>query len=549
MMRVMTFVALLIYIATVAFISVRAPGSTDLILVAVEQIFLTGALVSYLWWEGRNSNSPAGTPVRLPVWLPFACYLVLITVVIAFATRHAIGVDESAMLFQAKTFRTGNLSVPAPPESEGLYRAEFHFIQHVIYRGRWLSEYQPGWPAIIALAMTLGVQTLLNPALALLYLILVYKLAREVLGVDTAVLATLVLATAPAFLYLASGFLTHIPCGLFVLGAFYCAWRARQPDSPVRFLAGVVVCLACAATIRQYTALLAGLIIGPLAISGAWPSRKRMLVLAGSVMICGAALAGWNFYYNQTLMGDPMRVPYSLNFPQPFIWSPAHLFNRLVNDTRWSLQGTMMYGFVLMFPFMLVCLFRERAQRLFVWSLAAIFAALVLGHIPFSLDSGQYFWRPESSTVSFTIGQRFYSEAYFAVAILTGRGLELVFEYFHASRRAATVCLIVLVLAQCVHIGVYMEKTRERNNYAVALQRFVLADPSTQAVIFGPEYFGDINFNDPDWQHEPKFYMRDPGESRREALVRLLGRRNWVVVRFDDGRRVVTAQQYSLPNS
>jgi hypothetical protein len=515
-----------------------------LVLLAAEQTFLAGALLSYLWWQRRQQKKESGTPLRLHSWIPIACYVILISVVILFVCRHAIGVDESAMLFQAKTFRTGSLTVSAPPESEGLYRAEFHFHQHAMYRGRWFSQYPAGWPAVIAAAMTVGAETLLNPSLALLYLILLYRLAGEVFGNNTAVLAVSVLATAPAFLYLSSGFLTHISCAVLVFGSFYCTFRARQPNA-VLPLIGAVVCLAGAAMIRQYTAFLAGLVIGPLAIAAAWPSRKRLLALVGAIAACAAMLGSWNYYYNKMLMGDPTASPYSYNFPHLFSWSPGHIMDRLINSTRWSLQGTMMYVFVLMAPLILVCLAWERKQRMFVWSLAALFGILVLGHVPFELGSGEYFWRPTSSG-SLTIGERYYSEAYFAAAILTGRGLELLFEYFKATRRAVVICLAVLGAAQCVHLGIFMQKTRERNNFAVALQEFILADHATDAVIFGPPYFGDINFNGPDWQSAPKFYMLDPAESKREGLVRVLGRKNWVVVNYDDDRKIVTAKRYSL---
>jgi 4-amino-4-deoxy-L-arabinose transferase-like glycosyltransferase len=521
--------------------------SADLILIAAEQIFLAGALATFLLAERRNAVT-AGVVPRLPWWLPFACYLVLMTVVILFVTRHAIGVDESAILFQANTFHSGRLTVPAPPESEGLYHTEFQFVQHAMYRGKWFSQYPAGWPALIAMSMFLGADSILTPALGLLYLILVYKLAREVLGYDTAVYSVLTLAVAPAFLFLSSGFLTHIPCATFVLGAFYFAWRARQSKS-VLPLIGAVVCLAGAAFIRQYTAALVGIVIVPMVLAAAWSSAKRIVTVLVTGAVCAALLMAWNFHYDEVLMGDPLRSPYSYNFPHLFNWSLSHILDRLINATRWSLQGTLVYVFVLMLPLSIFCLARERAQRCFVYLLAAVFASLVIGHIPFSLLSGEYFWRPISNS-SFAVGERYYSEAYFGAAILTGRGLELVIEYFNASRRSVAVCMVVLCLAQCLHLGLFMHRARVRNEYAIALQRFVLATPSTNAVIFGPDYFGDINFNGWDWQHAPKFYMHDPTtESKRKALVRLLGRRNWVVVQYDDDRRVVTAQEFALPGS
>ncbi len=86
-----------------------------------------------------------------PLFLVIATFFLLV-----FCTHFSLHTmphieDETAYLFQAKTFAAGQLWAPAPPEPE------FFEHEHMIMRnGRWFSKYPPLWSALLAVGVKIG---------------------------------------------------------------------------------------------------------------------------------------------------------------------------------------------------------------------------------------------------------------------------------------------------------------------------------------------------------------------------------------------------------
>ena len=113
-------------------------------------------------------------------------------------------VDSCAYMFQARLFAHGMLSAPPPPEPK------FFEVIHIILSDRWYTVYPPGYPAILALGVLLGIPWLVNPILAALTIVCIFRLAKELYGDSTAKLSA-VLACASSFFCLCPQNSPHIP--------------------------------------------------------------------------------------------------------------------------------------------------------------------------------------------------------------------------------------------------------------------------------------------------------------------------------------------------
>lgn len=122
--------------------------------------------------------------------------------------------DESAFLFQAKTYALGRLWAPVPR------LPAFFAKQHLlVYHGYWFSKFPPGWPVLLTVGVVLGAPWLVNPILAGAVLFLLYLIGREVYGHSVALLATILALSSPLLLILAGSYMAQTAT-LFYLSVF-----------------------------------------------------------------------------------------------------------------------------------------------------------------------------------------------------------------------------------------------------------------------------------------------------------------------------------------
>jgi hypothetical protein len=209
--------------------------------------------------------------------------------------------DELAYLYQARFFAAGALTLPAPPVPEA-----FDFYLRETQGGQWFLPTPPGWPALLAVGVRLGVPWLVNPLLAGLNIVLLYVLLQHLYDRRLARASVLLLSLSPWYVFMAMNFMTHmVTLTSALLAAVAVVWARRTARARWGLVAGAAI--GFASLIRPVDGAIIGVIIGLWAI-GVGGQRLRLSALAGlaaGVLIIG----GLALPYNQTLTGSPMVFP------------------------------------------------------------------------------------------------------------------------------------------------------------------------------------------------------------------------------------------------
>src|SRR5262249_22360590 len=169
-------------------------GTEHLPLVLVWLFVATGAAL----WLGRHGANAIVNIVVAPI-RRFGLYAVGGGVVLACAAfiivaRYVLDAfpnsgDELAYVLQAQTYAQGRLWVEPPPLVEAF--RQLHFLD----RGdKWVSQYAPGWAAVLALASALGLPLwIVNPFIGAATLAAFFFLARRSVSDEGAWIGVLLL--------------------------------------------------------------------------------------------------------------------------------------------------------------------------------------------------------------------------------------------------------------------------------------------------------------------------------------------------------------------
>ncbi len=215
--------------------------------------------------------------------------------------------DTIAQLFQAKIFAGGSLTAPAPEQIE--FFGASHLVAH---EGRWFSQYPPGHPGMLVLGVIAGVPWLVNPLVAAATLVLLYGVARRLLGEMDAKLAAALLVLSPFALFMSASYMNHVTHGFFLVLALYAAVRAAEEERGIGWPLLLGCALGLAATIRPLeSAVWAGVL-------GVWLLLRRGWKPAlGAGVACLTALSPL-LVYNALTTGHPLRFGYMV------LWGPGH---------------------------------------------------------------------------------------------------------------------------------------------------------------------------------------------------------------------------------
>jgi len=213
--------------------------------------------------------------------------------------------DSVSHLFQAKYFSTGRLHLPAPPDADA-----FEFLKLYTDGTKWWAYTFPGWPAVLALGVLVGLPWLVNPLAGGLAVLLTHRLVERLYDRRFAHAVVTLLAVSPWYLFMSATFLPHPVSAVWLLAALLAVEKAREA-TPVWWGALAGVCLGALFLTRPLDGLLASPVVGlwALGLGGRrLPARGLTAAAVGGAMI-GLLL----FPYNRALTGDPFQTPHSLS--------------------------------------------------------------------------------------------------------------------------------------------------------------------------------------------------------------------------------------------
>ena len=545
--RVASIVAACAFAVAVAVVLMRHSDSRAEKLLAAQYAFLLPALAGFLWAYRATEESADRTGaetslspvkrVRLPPVKALLIFYLIVAVPLAWWSNQVTSSgDESAYRFQARIFASGRLTAEAPTREtvDNNNANEFFFIHHIIARGQWFGKYPPGWPALLAVGTLLGIEWLVNPLLGALLLWLVYRIGRFCFDESIARLATLLLLLSPMFFINCFGYYSHVTCAILLLvSTLLCLrsmrqWRARE-------VALCFLTLGVAFLVRPFTSFCFATVLGLSALVGAWPHARRL----GWVMLWGslgaAVAAGGLMAYNYATTGDPLRSAYAMYRGTASAVEIGVTPESLWNNLRLLTSRALVKTDLALFPFMFLlaayaCLKpRERAREIYL--LAALALCTIVGHVVMT---------EESDTV---VGERYYFESLFALALLTARGWSLISERWRFSTGGLRAAAIALAAVACLHFGVFAHDLYRRKAPFAQVRQAIEKSGVRDGLVFmrvGQRFQAkDFNLNEADWRQAERFYLVDPGEGRRAAVAEVLGKDKWYVFAYENGRAVL----------
>jgi hypothetical protein len=256
----------------------------------------------------------------LPVILPLMVFVGAATLSLAVFRGGAVVEDESAYLFEARTFAAGLLKAPAlPPEAAGAFE---HYLFQQGADG-WYAVPAPGWPIVLALGVLAGLPLLVNPLLAAASVWLGHRVALRAAGRDEADLTAILMAGSPMLLIYAGSLMAQSLALALELGAFLLLLIARErasADRPAWGPAlGAGLLLGWLFVTRQFDGMLLSLLAGLWAL---WIfGRRGLLAPVAALAVGGIAAASVLLAINWAMTGHALSTVQGLYLDQS--WGPG----------------------------------------------------------------------------------------------------------------------------------------------------------------------------------------------------------------------------------
>lgn len=367
--------------------------------------------------------------------------------------------DEVAYLFQAHTLAGGAVSVPAP-EAGALPGLDYYLLE--VREGRWYSTTLPGWPAALAVALTLGLPWLLNPLLAALSVLLAHAIAKAKAGRDVADITALLMAFSPWFLAAGGTLMPHMLTLFLSLLAWWLILRV-EAGAPGLWWRLVIAGLAMGWIFCSRP--LDGLIMGGL--TGLWlilavnrgTVLSRVLPYGLGCVAAGSLL----LIFNAKITGSPFDLPLSLYLDRhwhpganafgfgpdigpPGSWGSLDLWvghgplEAVINTVNLlvSLQLEL-FGWPIGSLALLIAFFLWRNRRsTFDRAMVALLAAVILVMALYWFAETYYF------------GPRYWFLAAFPIFYLSARGCEALYQRLQGTGESGVIRLESIIWLLCI---------------------------------------------------------------------------------------------------
>ncbi len=300
--------------------------------------------------------------------------------------------DEFAYVFQAKLFAKGHLWAAAPPLGD-----TFVPYRTWIIGDKWLSQYPPGWPLAMALAIVAGVpawflNTLLGVGTATALLSPLWRFKDGMILLAAVALYVL----TPFYLLNAASFHSHMLSALLILSfCLSCLWYQRDHRAVALIASGMLLGLIGLTRYYSLILLLPSLCYWLLVENH--QGRPRMIALW---VLGGIPFLGLLMTYHDLITGSPLRSTYSLITIKDVYVSFAPCDVALgAKLTAYRLEELSLWASPTLLPVYLYCLVRKLKSRSIAFY-DLIFPSFVVGYLFFADIGGNRY------------GPRYYFDAF-----------------------------------------------------------------------------------------------------------------------------------------
>jgi hypothetical protein len=417
-----------------------------------------GAVV--LWLRDRGGAIPTWDLIpRCSRWIAAAAAVTCVVVAVQFGAFVAGGADSYGYVSEADLWATGRLVMPdglaGLPPWLGRATAPVGY-RPALKPGAIVPIYSPGFPLAMALAQRVAGSWsgyYVVPLLGGLAVWLTYTLAERSFGAATAVMACVLFAASPLFLFHTLEVMSDVPVTAWWLAAWVFGVQAGRW---MAFAAGLAA--AAAILTRPNIVVLAAVLT--LVVAGSRPRVRRVLLFTAPVVAACVAIA----LFNRVLYGSPLESGYG---PLGYLFQTDRITRNLQRYFTWLVD--------LHTPVILLALAAPvvHPTRRGAWML--IFSAILLAcYLPyFAFDTWPFL--------------RFLLPAIPLLFILASLVIVRAIEQVPVSLR--TVCLIGVCVAGCLWYGFKSERLglfaaeRAEDRYQVVGEYLGRALPANAVVI------------------------------------------------------------------
>jgi hypothetical protein len=449
--------------------------------------------------------------------------------------------DEISYLYQARYFKAGMLTMPAPPVP-----AAFKLNLMNYEDTRWYSIFPPGWPLALMVGVWAGVPWLVNPVLTGINVLGISVLLRELYDRRTTRIVVVLLCCSPWFIFMGINFMSHT---FTLTGALAAAmalvWARKTGNSSWALASGLAVGLV--SLIRPLDGFVLAILLGLWAIG---VGGRRLKVVSVAALVLGTVImAAWILPYNKHLTGKATQLPVNAYFDK-YYWPnanamgfgperdagwrqldpyPGHtpldaLINANLNTTSinfellgWSI-GSLLIGALLIFSL---------AVRGSDWLMLAVIAAVFVAHFFYYFSGGPDF------------GARYWFLMLVPCMALTARGIQLLERKLVPGPAGALVMIAVLLLCVSTLINYFPWRAIDKYHNYLGLRPDIRYLARTYnfgkslVLVKGtlrPDYASAAVYNPLDLQADAPVYAWDQNsEVRSELLKAYVDRPVWVV--------------------
>jgi hypothetical protein len=472
-----------------------------------------------------------------PILLALFVFGVVMAVRVYVLRESVVTDDENVYHFQARLLASGRLYAPSTPEA---VRAFFD-NQYIVNNGRWFGLYFLGHPAMLALALKIGLAQWVGAIEAALIVLLAVGIARRAFNERVGLLAGVLLALSPFFIFVSATHLSQPTSTLFFTSFMYCALRIVQSLRTARWWLLGAATLVVAVFTRPQTGILLSL---PFLARITWSALKGSMrpgwgTWAGTVAILAAGAAGF-FAVNHALTGSVLKTGYQAWMAQghewEFPWGPAYVVREISQNLAqlnfWLLGWPLSLAFVAFF---------ERTPT--SWMLAAV-----------PIIALSWYGLLARPTVA-AVGPVYYTETIVPLVILTASGLERVILFLQrhvgnvpqtraaiaAPVAGALACLFAFAPFEVASLRLMADVTQAPYDLVEArgLNHAVVFVRSLPAQHVSPGSWAYYHRNNSPDLDDPVLFVRDLGPERNKVLMRYLADRSPYWMGMIDGRLVL----------